>query len=129
MYSRFAIIELQETKNMTVNKDTKRAKKSSRTPLELAEANANRVIKQLDSALNSLSALRKRINALPSGGFSIYAKGFNAVIEDAQNRINPLSFEVTDKPEEIEVSAKDTKSFSDFVSESETAETTEEKGD
>ena len=109
-------------------KSETRAKKSSRTPQELAEANANRVVKQLDSALNNLSALRSRINALPGGDFSPFAKGFNAVVTDAQNRINPLPFEVTDKPEDVEVTKEDAKSFSDFVTESETAEQPETEG-
>ena len=106
---------------MVKDKET-RAKKKSRTPLELAESQANRLVTSLDSTLNNLSALRNRINILPSGDFSPYAKGFNQMVEETQEALLKMPFAVTDKPEDIERVEKTARKFSDYISESEATE-------
>lgn len=111
---------------MTTKKGETRAKKPSRTPLELAESQANRLVTQLDSTLNNLSALRRRINILPSGDFSSYAKGFNLMVNQTQETLLAMPFAVTDKPEDIVQVEKTARTFSDLISESEATESDSE---
>lgn len=106
---------------MVKDKET-RAKKKSRTPLELAESQANRLVTQLDSTMNNLSALRRRINILPSGDFSPYAKAFNNIVKQTQQTLLAMPFAVTDKPEDIVQVEQTAKKFLDYIPEESEAE-------
>ena len=95
-------------------KKGRKPKSKSRTRLEICNENANKLVTKAESFLKDAQKLKDKINGLGGGEFSSMATGFNNLIGEVKETIDPMPFETTEREEMASAPASTGKKFSDY---------------
>lgn len=97
--------------------EKKRAKKQSRTRIEICNENANKLVSKTENFLKTAQDLKDKINGLGGKEFSQMAIGFNNLINESIDTLTPLPFESTEREETTIATTKTGKTFADYQKE------------
>ena len=98
--------------------DKKRAKKQSRTRMEICIENADKLVSKTETFLKTAQNLKDKINGLGGGEFSKIAIGFNNLINETITTLEPMPFETTEREESTSITPTG-KTFADYQKEKE----------